>query len=71
MNKKGIGIIKALKMQHSQIRLSIGHRWLVWVNDCEEWEVWEHKYYQRGSSCICRTQSETEAVKALLEAGNE
>ena len=60
------GIIEALKKPHAQVRLSTGHRWLVWIGGCDVWEVWEHRYGRRKTSCVCRTASETEAVKALL-----
>ena len=58
-------IIEALKTQFS-VRLSNGHRWLVW-NDNGFWSVYERKPYARKTTTLIETTDEAQAVEILIE----
>ena len=57
-------IIELLKDENLMARVSIGWRWLVWD---DAWEVYERRYGARKTTLVLTTESETEAVAALLE----
>ena len=51
---------------HGNIRISVGDRWLYWEFSNKQWVVREHKSHKRQSTVVIETESEEEAVKALL-----
>jgi len=55
-------IISAL-MKVSGLRLSYGHKWLVFD---EEWIVYEHIHRARNPKILISTESQHEAIEILL-----
>lgn len=57
-------IIFALKRTDG-IRVSYEDKWLVW--DEGYWIVYQRKYCAKKTQLLCRSESQEEAVKVLLE----
>ncbi len=51
---------------YCDIRISVRDRWLYWEFFNKQWVVREHKRHERQSRVVIETESEEEAVKALL-----
>lgn len=58
-------IVEAMKDEDARLRINNGSRWLVYSSG--EWRVYEHRYYQRGTTLIIATVDESEAVAKLLD----
>ena len=53
-----------LLMKHSDARITIGHKWLVW-NEEQGWTVYEHKPYARHTIVIIATPNLRDAITEL------
>lgn len=60
-------IVLALKKAVGDIRVTYGHRWMVWDEELVKWVVYERKPYQRFTKIITETAVEEQAVDKLLE----
>ena len=62
-----MSIVEALKMSDGDLRISSGDRWMCWNVIDNQWEVREHKPYQRETTVLIATKEESAAVVKLLE----
>ena len=56
----------ALKTTDS-FRISYGRRWMYFDKDIERWVVREHGYGKKNTTILQETESEEQAVEALLK----
>ncbi len=68
---RNLNIYEALKLEHVDIRVTCGDRWMVWDEDMAEWKVWEHKPRARHTTVIYFGDSADEAVERLTEEARE
>ena len=50
----------------SNMRITVGDRWLCWNSFGGGWTVFEHKSYERNTAVIIETTDEDKAVDELL-----
>ena len=49
------------------VRVTVGHRWMVWCWATENWEVYENRRNHRGTSMVLQTELLGEAVNCLSQ----
>lgn len=60
-------LIKALRNQDKDVRLTCNYRWLVWSEVYESWVVYERNPYKKSSKQIIATLDLNLAVEKLME----
>jgi hypothetical protein len=68
--QKGSGIIETLQRKNNRLRIEDGYRWLIGDGD-GGWIVYEYTPRSQEVTIIIETESESEAVLALLEENDE
>jgi hypothetical protein len=58
-------IQEALKKSNADLRVTCGHRWLVWGEYEKAWVIREAKPYAKQSTILAQTDDESEALDFL------
>ncbi len=62
--------ILQLLQSDASVRITLGKRWLVFNENTNEWQVYEHQYRRRNAIIVITTRDEQEAVAYLLDGEN-